>query len=97
MTEFKKDDWIIATKPIMRMESTGMGFSFSGPIRIPDEKYMRRPVRILAVTEQHLVVTWPSRLGLSGKDPKDILPISEANDRGMIIAAPELVEIAGEL
>lgn len=96
MIELKKDDWIIATKPIMKLQQ-GSGFSFmDGYVKIPDEKYMRRPVQVQAVTEQHIVITWPSRLS-SGKNPVEIITISEVEERGMIIAAPELVAVAADL
>jgi hypothetical protein len=95
LTPFKKGDWIIATKPRMEQREAGM-FMSMGMVSVPDRKFMHRPVQVHAVTEAHIVVTWPSRFS-TGKQPMDVLPLDEVQERGFIIAAPELVEIAGEL
>lgn len=81
-TQFKEGDWIIATKPAMR---ASMGFSLMGSGLVADGAYMHRPIKVKAVTEAHIIYETSNTRGA-------ILPFHELQERGFIIAAPELVE-----
>jgi hypothetical protein len=88
-TVFKAGDWIIATKAAMRQENSG-GF-MGGLVSVPNRQFMDKPIKVVAVTEAHLVYEW---LSWSDNKPRQsILPLEEVEERAFIIAAPELVAV----
>lgn len=80
--KFKEGDWIIATKPAIRQSTS---FSLMGPSSFPVCAYMHRPIMVRTVTEAHIIY-------LTGNGGGAVIPFHELQERGFIVAAPELVE-----
>lgn len=95
LTPFKPGDWIIASRPKVWMDyGSKMDFMLGGApagtaIERRDNSFSTTPIKVLAVTEAHLV--YEGRYGM--KPSKHILTLSDVEAFGFIIADPALVAV----
>jgi hypothetical protein len=85
--KFKKGDWIIATEPLIIPENNM--FSLGGPQFRKDRQYMDKPIKVLGVTDQHIVYQYKH---YDGTKSKSILPMYDVKERKFIIADKILVD-----
>lgn len=86
MIPFEKDEWIIATKPLV----TEIVLSNGQVVKQTDSSFTDWPIKIVDITEGHIVYEHPFFEG------KRILPFFELSERGFIIANPVLINIGLE-
>ena len=86
-SKFKKGDWIIATKSILK-PSMSMTSMFGGSEK--DSAYMHKPIKICGITEGHIVYEGAT---IGGDKKQFIIPMEEIQERVFIIANKILVDI----
>jgi phenylpyruvate tautomerase PptA (4-oxalocrotonate tautomerase family) len=89
MTPFKEGDWIIASRALVITQPSFSLFSAPALQTTKDSAYMRRPVKVMAVTEAHLII---ENFNYKWEPEQTVISLEEVAERGFIIANQALVD-----
>ena len=92
-TDLKPGTWIIATTSRKYMTSSD-GFG-SSVYEQEDSKFLRNPVKVEAVSQHHLLVSWKGKY--TDTSHKELIPYEEFRKRKMTVAPIEIVAAVDEL